>query len=340
MYGPTSTPIAQYDASDDVEFLLTDQLGSVRVVTDAVGAVVGSASFGVFGALDAVSGAVSAFGFTGAWTDEMTGLVYLRARDYDPATGQFLQVDPAVDDTRQPYAYAYNNPLLWTDPTGLDVWGDIGAGMLAFGAGVLDDLTFGASSAILGAVIPGYDCFTQTNPWFAAGQMTSAIVSTALLVATGVGAVVAAAKLVAKVGLKAAMTAGAATIKAPVRSAVQSVKSLATAGRSADSTRVFWSGGSAARGAAERWAQENGAHTLEMTAAGKATEEAAKNLPWEDAVPLFENASREFAEGAQGVVHVFQNGAGVRLRSFWALVEYPVLRAKGNPIIYHIVDGR
>jgi hypothetical protein len=122
--------------------------------------------------------------------------------------------------------------LLWTDPSGLDVWGDIGAGMLAFGAGVLDDLTFGASSAILGAVIPGYDCFTQTNPWFAAGQMTSAIVSTALLVATGVGAVVAAAKLVAKIGFKAAMKAGAATIKATVRSAVRSIKSLVAAGGS------------------------------------------------------------------------------------------------------------
>ncbi|MCS0500487.1 RHS repeat-associated core domain-containing protein [Protaetiibacter mangrovi] len=181
---------------------------------------------------EAAMGVASAFGFTGAWTDEATRLVYLRARDYDPSTAQFLQVDPAVDDTHQPYAYAYNNPLLWTDPSGLDVWGDIGAGVLAFGAGVLDDLTFGASSAILGAIIPGYDCFTQSNPWFAAGQMVSAVVSTALLVATGVGAVIAAAKLVAKVGLKVAARAAAATIKTTVKSAVQSVKSLAASGGS------------------------------------------------------------------------------------------------------------
>jgi hypothetical protein len=50
--------------------------------------------------------------------------VHLRARDYDPATGQFLTVDPAVDSTRQPYAYTGNSPLQLTDPSGLDAWGD------------------------------------------------------------------------------------------------------------------------------------------------------------------------------------------------------------------------
>lgn len=233
VYGPTSTPIAQYDASDGVEYLLTDQLGSVRVVTDAVGAIVGSASFGVFGAVEGASGVASAFGFTGAWTDDETGLVYLRARDYDPATGQFLQVDPAVDDTRQPYAYAYNNPLLWTDPTGLDVWGDIGNGVLGFAAGVLDDLTFGASSAILGAVVPGYACWTQTNPWFGVGQTVSMVVTTALLVVSGVGAAFAIAKVVATIGMKAAVKLAAATIKATARNALQSAKSVLAAGRGA-----------------------------------------------------------------------------------------------------------
>lgn len=230
VYGPTSTPIAQYDASDDVEYLLADQLGSVRVITDAVGAIVGSASFGVFGAVEAASGVTSAFGFTGAWTDDETGLVYLRARDYDPATGQFLQVDPAVDDTRQPYAYAYNNPLLWTDPTGLDVWGDIGEGVGGFLAGALDDLTFGASSAILGALIPGYDCWTQTNPWFAVGQTVAMVVSTAALLISGVGAAVAIAKIVATVGVKGAVKLAAGAIKNSVRNTLQSVKSALAAG--------------------------------------------------------------------------------------------------------------
>ena len=45
---------------------------------------------------------------------------YLRARYYDPSTGQFVSRDPLVAKTRQPYAYAGDNPLNAVDPTGLD----------------------------------------------------------------------------------------------------------------------------------------------------------------------------------------------------------------------------
>ncbi|MGV8857602.1 RHS repeat-associated core domain-containing protein [Rhodoglobus sp.] len=61
----------------------------------------------------------SAFGFSGNLTDVDTGLIYMRARDYDPRTGQFLTVDPALYFTGDPYAYVSNNPLLRIDPTGL-----------------------------------------------------------------------------------------------------------------------------------------------------------------------------------------------------------------------------
>ena len=40
-------------------------------------------------------------------------------RYYDPATGQFLSVDPLVAATEQPYSYAGNNPVNVTDPSGL-----------------------------------------------------------------------------------------------------------------------------------------------------------------------------------------------------------------------------
>jgi RHS repeat-associated protein len=54
----------------------------------------------------------------GQYTDP-TGLIYLRARYYDPSTGQFLTIDPDVDSTRTPYAYTAGNPLNATDPSGL-----------------------------------------------------------------------------------------------------------------------------------------------------------------------------------------------------------------------------
>jgi RHS repeat-associated protein len=58
----------------------------------------------------------------GPVVDAETGLQYLRARYYDPATGQFLTRDPLVAMTSQPYAYANNSPLNYTDPSGEFAW--------------------------------------------------------------------------------------------------------------------------------------------------------------------------------------------------------------------------
>jgi hypothetical protein len=40
-------------------------------------------------------------------------------RYYDPATGQFLSVDPLVNETGAPYSYAGDDPVDEADPTGL-----------------------------------------------------------------------------------------------------------------------------------------------------------------------------------------------------------------------------
>jgi RHS repeat-associated protein len=57
------------------------------------------------------------WGFGEGYTDS-TGLVYLIHRYYDPATAQFMSVDPAVAATGQPYIYTDGNPVNRTDPTG------------------------------------------------------------------------------------------------------------------------------------------------------------------------------------------------------------------------------
>jgi hypothetical protein len=51
--------------------------------------------------------------------------VYLRARYYDPATGQFISRDPLTAMTGAPYSYGDENPLDITDPTGLFGWSNI-----------------------------------------------------------------------------------------------------------------------------------------------------------------------------------------------------------------------
>jgi RHS repeat-associated protein len=61
-------------------------------------------------------------GFVGGTRDN-TGLTHLGAREYDPALGRFISVDPIMDltDPQQwnPYSYANNTPISFTDPSGL-----------------------------------------------------------------------------------------------------------------------------------------------------------------------------------------------------------------------------
>jgi RHS repeat-associated protein len=64
-----------------------------------------------------------AHGFAGQPADPATALGLLGARQYDPATGRFLSLDP-VFETGSPlqmggYAYAASNPVTGSDPTGL-----------------------------------------------------------------------------------------------------------------------------------------------------------------------------------------------------------------------------
>ncbi|GAA4706658.1 intein N-terminal splicing region/RHS repeat-associated core domain-containing protein [Promicromonospora umidemergens] len=66
----------------------------------------------------------SSRGFVGGYDDrETTGLVSLGAREYDPALGRFISLDPIMDlsDPQQihGYSYANNNPVTLSDPTGL-----------------------------------------------------------------------------------------------------------------------------------------------------------------------------------------------------------------------------
>jgi RHS repeat-associated protein len=63
--------------------------------------------------------------FSGQYKDTASGLYYLRARYYDPATQQFLTRDPLLAATEQAYAYAGGSPLNATDPSGLaNKWAD------------------------------------------------------------------------------------------------------------------------------------------------------------------------------------------------------------------------
>ncbi|WAX81709.1 RHS repeat-associated core domain-containing protein [Streptomyces sp. KMM 9044] len=62
-------------------------------------------------------------GFIGKTSDATTGLTHIGARQYDPALGQFISVDPLLEtdkaQTLNGYSYSINNPLTFSDPTGM-----------------------------------------------------------------------------------------------------------------------------------------------------------------------------------------------------------------------------
>ena len=120
VYGPSGVPIEQVsESSGAATYLYTDQLGSVTMEADQSGSVIGTQSYNPYGTLASSTGTDSTpFGFAGGYTDP-TGLIYLINRYYDPATGQFVSVDPIVQTTQQSYAYAADNPVNVDDPLGL-----------------------------------------------------------------------------------------------------------------------------------------------------------------------------------------------------------------------------
>lgn len=60
-------------------------------------------------------------GLAGSEYDRHTRLIHMRRRDYDPASGRFMQRDPLpLRFAIAPYVYAGNNPLSVRDPYGLD----------------------------------------------------------------------------------------------------------------------------------------------------------------------------------------------------------------------------
>jgi RHS repeat-associated protein len=125
VHGPGGQPIAQINGST-ATCLHGDQLGSVRVWTDAAGAVSGSATYGLFGNVTSQTGTASSsvMGHAGQQRDAETGFMYLRARFMDPATGLFLTRDPIEAITGLAYGYTPGDPVNYKDPSGLWGWSD------------------------------------------------------------------------------------------------------------------------------------------------------------------------------------------------------------------------
>jgi RHS repeat-associated protein len=134
-----------------------DGLGSTRVMTDIAGVQSAAYTYDAFGSVRSQSGgAGNSFTYTGEQVDPEAGLVFLRARYYDPNTGRFISRDkisgtPLLSSTLNRYPYANNNPVTLIDPSGTDWRTALGVGTLALGTAAL----FVASPIIAGTLATG-----------------------------------------------------------------------------------------------------------------------------------------------------------------------------------------
>ncbi len=151
-HGPQwDDPLIRTDAGGISRYYHSDALGSIVSNTNMAGGVFGSVFYNAWGSVIAGFGTIPQYSFTGREFDS-TGLMYYRARYYDPTIGRFTQRDPKgyIDGINR-YAYAINNPVNYTDPRGTSVFNNAFANSLTqsssyFGTSTRQSFDFGTSS--------------------------------------------------------------------------------------------------------------------------------------------------------------------------------------------------
>jgi RHS repeat-associated protein len=138
--GATGTGTTYYAA--------TDWEGSVTGLASSTGTQVSDTNYTAYGTASTTGTVGSSIGYTGSYALTGSSLDSMRARDYNPATGEFTSVDPALSATDEPYAYTGDNPADSTDPSGL------------IGIGACDSTLVAAGVALLES-----DCLVVTFNW-------------------------------------------------------------------------------------------------------------------------------------------------------------------------------
>ncbi len=117
--------VASRDSSDVKLYFHEDHINSSNVITDSSGNQAALYEYDPYGSTVTHTGATDVkHRFTGQEADDSTHLYNYNARLYDPQLGRFITADPTVQRPADPqdlnrYAYARNNPIRFTDPTGL-----------------------------------------------------------------------------------------------------------------------------------------------------------------------------------------------------------------------------
>ncbi|MBZ8182744.1 RHS repeat domain-containing protein [Oscillatoria salina] len=128
VYGGTM-PLLRLDESGNPVYYLTDAMGSTIGLADGSGVEVAEFDYDSFGNLRRSVGndlgvTGGDFRFQGQWLESSTDLYHMRARYYDPESGRFVSRDPVEvieyePQSSNPYQFVYNNPHIYSDPSGM-----------------------------------------------------------------------------------------------------------------------------------------------------------------------------------------------------------------------------
>jgi RHS repeat-associated protein len=169
-YAPTGAPV------DRTQYVTVDNLGSTRLITGVNGTE--RHDYYPFGFEALGSWRTTGLGYgtnngirqqyTGAEYDSESSLNFLQARYLSTPQGRFASVDPgnagaALGDPQSwnGYTYVGNNPLTFTDPSGLGFWSDLGGFLLNVGLNILP----GGLNNFFGGVIGGAISSANSGPW-------------------------------------------------------------------------------------------------------------------------------------------------------------------------------
>jgi len=123
--------LAMVDSSG-IYYYHKDHLGSTAGMTRSDSSAIQAGSEADYlpygGERTSSSVTLTSYAFTDQELDAESGLYNYNARLYDPVMGRFITPDTIIPDPFNPqslnrYAYCQNNPLIYTDPSGHELWG-------------------------------------------------------------------------------------------------------------------------------------------------------------------------------------------------------------------------
>ncbi len=156
-------PLVRVAANDEgkllaqnAEYYHGDTLSSIVAISNPAGSIAASNTYDAFGNVTSSTGTTPQYGYTGR-EPNANGLMYYRARHYDPQLGRFTQLDPKgfIDGINR-YTYALNSPVNYVDP-----WGTTSARPSSNGSNSGSD--GGYIVSFNGSIPQIYECYSLCN---------------------------------------------------------------------------------------------------------------------------------------------------------------------------------